>query len=161
MNKLTTEQFKEKYVEKFGELYDLSNVEYTNNKKEVLVVCHKKDGDGVEHGPFWKRPDLLMDGCKCPKCSKTNKTSEEIFIKKANFVHDNFYKYVTGSFKGVSSHVGVICPYHGVWYPRANNHLQGASCPKCKKEGVEHKITKLPKRNQTSAKLNTEKFKEK
>ena len=31
MKRLTTEEFKKKYEEKFGELYDLSKAEYVNN----------------------------------------------------------------------------------------------------------------------------------
>ena len=154
MKKLTTEEFKKRYKEKFGDLYNLDKVEYVNNKTEVIVTC-------PIHGDFKKRPDLLMDGCKCPKCSKTAKTSEEDFIGKAKYVHNNFFDYENGSFTNVSSPVGVICPMHGLWHPKANNHLNGANCPKCSKEGITHLITKLPTKNKSTIKYNTETFLEK
>ena len=154
MKRLTTEEFKKNYKEKFGELYDLSKAEYINNKTEIIAIC-------PIHGEFKKRPDLLMDGAKCPKCSKTAKTSEEDFITKAKYVHNNFFDYENGSFTNVSSQVGVICPIHGIWYPKANNHLNGANCPKCSKEGISHKITKLPKINKSTRTYDTNTFKNK
>lgn len=154
MKRLTTEEFKKNYKEKFGELYDLSKAEYINNKTEIIAIC-------PIHGEFKKRPDLLMDGAKCPKCSKTAKTSEEDFITKAKYVHNNFFDYEKGSFTNVSSQVGVICPIHGLWYPKANNHLNGANCPKCSKEGISHKITKLPKTNKSTRTYDTNTFKNK
>ena len=154
MRKLTTEEFKKNYREKFGDLYDLSKAEYINNKTEIIAIC-------PIHGEFKKRPDLLMDGAKCPKCSKTAKTSEEEFIVKAKYVHNNFFDYEMGSFINVSSPVGVICPIHGLWHPKANNHLNGANCPKCNREGTSHLITKLPKKNKSTKTYNTEEFKNK
>ena len=102
-----------------------------------------------------------MDGAKCPKCSKTARTSEEDFIAKAKYVHNDFFDYEMGSFTNVSSQVGVICPIHGIWYPKANNHLNGANCPKCSKEGITHKLTKLPKTNKSTKTYNTDTFKNK
>ena len=154
MKMLTTEEFKKKYEEKFGELYDLSKAEYVNNKTEITAIC-------PIHGEFKKRPDLLMDGAKCPKCSKTAKTLEEDFIAKAKYVHNGFFDYEKGSFKNVSSKVGVICPIHGLWFPKANNHLNGSNCPKCSKEGIIHKITKLPKKNKSTKIYSTDTFKNK
>lgn len=151
MKKLTTEEFKKRFKDKYGDLYDLSKVEYTNNKTEVTVIC-------PIHGEFKKRPDLLLDGCKCPKCSKTAKTSEEDFIEKAKYVHSNFFDYERGSFVNVSSKVGVICPIHGVFYQKANNHLNGQGCPSCKKDKIEHKITKLPTKNKSTTKYGTDTF---
>lgn len=154
MKRLTTEDFKNKFKEKYGDLYDLSKVEYINNKTEVIVIC-------PIHGEFKKRPDLLLDGCKCPKCSKTSKTSEEDFFEKARIVHDNFFEYEKGSFKDVSSKVGVICPLHGKWYPKANNHLRGMNCPTCAKEKNYHKLNKLNSNRKSSKTYDTKEFKKK
>ena len=151
MKKLTTEEFKKRFKDKYGDLYDLSKVEYINNKTEVTVIC-------PIHGEFKKRPDLLLDGCKCPKCSKTSRTTEEEFIEKAKYVHNNFFDYERGSFVNVSSKVGVICPIHGVFYQKANNHLNGQGCPACKKDKIEHEITKLPTKNKSTTKYGTDTF---
>jgi Zn ribbon nucleic-acid-binding protein len=151
MRKLTTEEFKQKFEKKYGKLYDLSKVDYINNKTEVTVIC-------PIHGEFHKRPDLLLDGCKCPKCSKTARTTEDDFIKKAKYVHNNFFEYEKGSFVNVSSKVGVICPIHGIFYQKANNHLNGANCPKCKHDKIIHKITKLQTKNKSTVKYDTDTF---
>lgn len=48
---------------------DFSQVEYVNNKTPVKLVCHRKDGNGNEHGEFLIRPDaLLWQNFRCPKC---------------------------------------------------------------------------------------------
>ena len=151
MKRLTTEEFNKKFEEKYGNLYDLSKVEYINNKTEVTVIC-------PIHGEFKKRPDLLLDGCKCPKCSKTSRTTEDEFIEKAKYVHNNFFDYEKGSFVNVSSKVGVICPIHGIFYQKANNHLNGQGCPACKKEKITHEITKLPTKNKSTTKYDTDTF---
>ena len=154
MNKLTTEEFKKRYKEKFGDFYNLDKVEYINNKTEVIIVC-------PIHGDFKKRPDSLMDGGKCPYCSKTAKTDEDTFFEKLRYVHNNFFEYVKGSFTNVSSHIGAICPIHGLWYPKANCHLNGSNCPKCSKEKIKHDIRKLPKKNKSTKKYDTNEFKNK
>lgn len=151
MKRLNTEEFKRKFKEKYGDIYDLSKVEYVNNKTDVTVIC-------PIHGEFKKRPDLLLDGCKCPKCSKTTRTTEEDFFEKAKYVHNNFFEYEEGSFTNVSSKVGIICPIHGLFYQKANNHLNGAGCPECRKDKIKHEITKLPQKNKTTTKYDNDTF---
>lgn len=154
MKKLTTEEFKQKFYNKYGNLYNLDKVNYVNNKTEVIVTC-------PIHGDFKKRPDCLMDGGKCPQCSKTIHTTEEEFIKKANYVHNNFFIYDNCNFKNVNSEVKVTCPIHGEWFPKANNHLSGMNCPQCSKEGIKHEITLLKPKNNSTTRYTTETFIEK
>lgn len=151
MRKLTIEEFKKKFHEKFGDRYILDEAVYVNNKTPITVIC-------PIHGRFEKRPDELMDGGKCPKCSKTNRMSESEFIKEATYVHNGFFTYENCGFKNVSSEVFVTCPIHGVWKPKANNHLNGMNCPKCSNEGITHTITMLPKRNASTKRYNTDTF---
>ena len=154
MNSLTNEEFKQKFKEKYGTIYNLEKAEYINNKTEVVVIC-------PIHGEFKKRPDLLLSGGKCPKCSKTAKMDEDEFVKKAKLVHNGFFEYVKGSFKNTSSKVSIICPIHGEFEQKANNHLNGAGCMKCKLEGIKHNISKLKKKNKTTKHYDQETFIEK
>ena len=154
MRRLTTEEFKDRFRERYGDLYNLDKVEYKSSKEEIVVTC-------PTHGDFKIKPIRLLDGGKCPKCSKTRGTTEEEFIEKARYVHNGFFTYEDCNFVSVSSIVGVTCPLHGKWFPKANNHLNGANCPKCSNEGITHEVTKLPSRNKSTRTYTTEEFKEK
>ena len=149
-----TEKFIEKCRQKHGDKYSYDKVVFTKSRDKVIITC-------PIHGDFKKRPDCLMDGGKCPQCSKTIHTTEEEFIKKANYVHNNFFIYDNCNFKNVNSEVKVTCPIHGEWFPKANNHLSGMNCPQCSKEGIKHEITLLKPKNNSTTRYTTETFIEK
>ena len=86
MKKLTTEEFKKRYYEKYGDKYNLEKVDYYNNKTEIIVTC-------PIHGDFKIRPNDLMMGQGCPYCGGTKKLNTEAFIKKASYVHNNYFSY--------------------------------------------------------------------
>lgn len=75
--KYTRETFIEKAREIHGNKYDFSNSEYINTQNYITVVCHKKDANGVEHGPFKIRAYSLLSGCGCKKCA-----DEQLSVKK-------------------------------------------------------------------------------
>ena len=154
MKKLTTETFKEKFFDKFGNKYNLDKVVYVNNKTEIIVTC-------FIHGDFKIRPNDLLLGQGCPICGGTKKSSTKEFIKKANFVHQNFFSYDKCVYKGASKKLIVTCPIHGDFEVKANNHLSGQNCYKCRLENIKHEIKKLPTINKSTKKLTTEMFKEK
>ena len=62
-----------------GDKYNYNKVDYVGNKKKVCVVCNKC---GQE---FWQRPNDLLNGHGCPKCS-ASKGEEKIskFLKEKN-----------------------------------------------------------------------------
>lgn len=150
MKKLTPEEFLERANKKFPTyLYD--KVVYVNNKTDITVTC-------PIHGDFQVRPDCLLNGTGCPDCGGTKKMNTEDFIKKANYVHNNFFTYEHTIYSGSSGKIFITCPHHGDFEIRANNHLQGQACQKCKKEGITHTITKLPKAHASTKKLTNETF---
>lgn len=55
-----------------------------------------------------------------------------IFTKRANKAHNAFYDYsqtILG--KTIKHNVDIICPIHGIFNQRAQNHLRGDRCPDC------------------------------
>lgn len=90
----TKEQFQKDLDEKFGGIYEIVG-EYTNNKTHTEIYCHKKYKDGKEHGVFRSRPDGLINGHGCPKCShQTSSAENEIFeyiktVYCGTVVHNN------------------------------------------------------------------------
>ena len=126
----TTLNFIEKAKEKHGNKYDYSYVEYTNNKDKVCIICHKQDKFGREHGEFWQAPKDHLHGQGCPRC-KNNIHNQDDFILYASDKHNNKYDYSKVKYLGSSIPVTIICPEHGEFIMKPNNHLQGQGCPKC------------------------------
>ncbi len=57
-------------------------------------------------------------------------TTEE-FIARAKAVHGDRYDYSKVEYVNNSTPVLIICPEHGVFEQRPNNHFNGNGCPKC------------------------------
>jgi len=56
----------QQFVDKFGDNYDFSKIEYTNNITPVIVICKKHNTEFKQvHGNI-KR----FASCACPECKK-------------------------------------------------------------------------------------------
>jgi very-short-patch-repair endonuclease len=64
----------------------------------------------------------------------TAKLTLEDFILKANKIHNNKYDYSLAEYNGSHKKVRIICKKHGDFLQKANTHLNGCGCPKCKKD---------------------------
>lgn len=58
------------------------------------------------------------------------KTREQ-FIKDAKAIHGNKYDYSKVEYKGNKTNIKIICPIHGEFEQRPENHLHGFGCKKC------------------------------
>jgi hypothetical protein len=74
-----------------------------------------------------------------------NKLKDEIFKKKARKKHGNRYIYDNVDYIKNNIEVEIICPEHGPFPQKPNNHLNGSGCPDCS----------------STKRSNTEEFKEK
>ena len=64
------------------------------------------------------------------------------FIEKAKKVHCDKYDYSLVEYSSSISKINIICPKHGLFSQRANNHLSGNGCKKCNlKIPINPKIT--------------------
>ena len=146
VKKHTTEEFIELAKKVHGDKYDYSKVKYINNKTKVCIICPK-------HGEFWQTPNTHLSGQGCPKCSyehgRCNKVSSKTawngkdgFIKKADIVHNNKYDYSKVKYINNKTPVCIICPEHGEFWQRPDNHLHGQECPVCKTSKLENDILK-------------------
>jgi hypothetical protein len=122
--KLTTEEFTIKANIIHNNKYDYSLTEYINSKTKIKIIC-------PDHGIFEQQPNNHISGQGCPICTGTKKLTTEEFIFKANVVHNNKYDYSLVQY--VTSHIKVkiICPEHGIFEQKPNNHLHGQGCPIC------------------------------
>ena len=57
-------------------------------------------------------------------------TTEE-FIERAQKIHGNKYDYSLVKYENNEAIIKIICPKHGIFEQRVNNHLQKSGCPYC------------------------------
>lgn len=145
--RISKEEYLEKCINKYGNKfqYDLTEyVELTQNHP-IIVIC-------PNHGPTQQKPENhLGTGVKtgCPECGKEQKrkkktNSYDSILKRINHIHKNKYKYPEENrqnYLNQSSQIKITCPTHETFIQRAQKHINGRGCHKCKiEELIEQKI---------------------
>jgi len=121
----TTAQFVTEAAILHNNIYDYSLVNYTNRNNKVTIIC-------PIHGEFEQTPNGHLKGYGCYECGRDKtKTTENEFIEKSKLIHGNFYDYSKLNYKGALKPVTIICPLHGEFTQKANNHLNGSTCKQC------------------------------
>lgn len=64
-------------------------------------------------------------------------SNTEEFIQKSNLIHNNKYDYSKVEYINAHKKVKIICPIHGQFKQKPNNHLSGKGCYLC---GVKQRI---------------------
>jgi len=129
---LTQEEFIEKAIEKHGNKYDYSQVNYINTRTKVKIFCK-------HHEYFIQTPANHLAGNQCPECSKKQKiekitSNTEKFIKKGQTVHNNLYNYDKVTYVHSEKRVIITCPIHGDFQQKPYHHINGAGCQKCARQ---------------------------
>ena len=75
------------------------------------------------------------------------KLTTEEFIKKAREFHGDKYDYSLVDYKNAYTKIKIICPIHGEFEQRPNNHLDGRGCIKCANQNKGKKISKTNTKN--------------
>jgi hypothetical protein len=118
-------RFIEKANSKHNMRYDYSLINYINSRTKVVIICDK-------HGEFEQEPANHLRGQGCPKCAGVKNSTKDEFITKANMVHNNKYDYSLTQYVNNKTKVKIICPEHGEFEARPDNHLNNKTgCPKC------------------------------
>ena len=126
---LTVKRFIERAIEKHGNRYDYSNVEFVGVESKIKITC-------PEHGEFIQRVMVHLKGFNCPSCGRESTAqklnySQDRFIKDSQVTHGNKYDYSQVEYINAQSKVKIICPEHGVFEQRPANHIRGIGCSKC------------------------------
>jgi very-short-patch-repair endonuclease len=123
--KLTTYEFIIKANEKHNNKYDYSLSKYIGANEKIKIICSK-------HGEFEQTASSHLKGQGCKQCFFHNRriTNYEL-INKFNLVHNNKYDYSLIDYKNIHIKISIICPIHGEFKQRPNNHLHGKGCLKC------------------------------
>jgi len=120
--RIDTNEFIKKSIEKFGDKYNYSLLEYKNMHTNIQIICK-------EHGIFEKNPvDFLNSGCN--KCSK--RISDTLkFIEESKEINGDKYDYSLTEYVSSRKKVKLICKEHNYIFEQTpNNHI-------CKKQGCD------------------------
>jgi len=115
--------------------YDYSLVtEFEDPIKERQIFICK------EHGNFDQTPARHLRGDGCPKCAietrgKMNlERAASSWPENAIQVHGKKFDYRKAIYHGAKVDTEIICPHHGSFFQKPNNHVNGAGCPFCADE---------------------------
>jgi hypothetical protein len=129
-------EFIELANKKHNNVYNYDKVIYINNVTKIIITC-------PIHGDFTQIPRGHLNGQGCPKCNKTYKLTQKIFIKRANKLHKKFYNYDKFIFINVRTKGIIICPIHGEFLQTPNSHINNnKGCPGCGIKKYEETIMK-------------------
>lgn len=70
------------------------------------------------------------------------KKTLEFFIEKAKSIHGNKYDYSQSQYVNSHTPLKIICPEHGEFLQRPDNHYLGKGCPLCGNKRVSKKMVK-------------------
>jgi len=114
MRKLTKDEFIEMCINKHGNKYDYSLVEYINISNKVKIIC-------PEHGEFMQNAKNHRDGQGCPKCYSLDKDmNKEYFIKKyGKDIYD--YSLIKEPIL-IKSYIRIINKENGLIYDQLVDH---------------------------------------
>lgn len=100
----------------------------------LQYICHCKDELGNEHGTQTIKLGKILRGDGCPKC-RGKGMYKELFMYKANLVHNNLYLYDKFDFVDKRTKGTIYCPKHDIEFQQTPmKHLSGQGCPKCRYE---------------------------
>ncbi len=120
---LSKDDFIKKSINKHGDKYDYSLVNYVNNRKSVIIICK-------DHGEFSQIAVNHLNGRGCKKCNIKHISNDEL-IKRFNNKHNSSYTYLLYKERyKLSDIIDINCEIHGVFTQRISNHLV-SGCQKC------------------------------
>ena len=143
--KLSTEDIIELFREKQGDRYIYTEVDFIKMHDKVKIIC-------PIHGEFWQTPSKHLKGQGCPKCAIEKRAEQkkipiEEFIRRAKLIHGDKVDYHLVNYNHITDKVCLICKIHGEFWQRANDHLNGHSCPKCCQSHLETEMELFLKNN--------------
>lgn len=128
---LSSEEYLKRCLDKHGDKYDYSKINYVNSGTKILVGCPK-------HGEFSILPTHFNSekGEGCPKCSKeivakSLALSTEQFVTRAIEIHGERYDYSKTEYINGNTKLTVNCKIHGNFEVLPFNHLNGVDCAEC------------------------------
>lgn len=123
--------FIKKSINKFGDRFDYSKVEYVDSQTPVSIIDKESNNETFSIKPS----SFLASVNGRPIKPNQIRVTKEMFIERARKFHGDKYDYSKVVYKGDKVKVCIICPIHGEFWQLPHNHLNivrgGCGCPKC------------------------------
>ena len=103
---------------------------YIDNRTNLKYEC-------IKCGFLWSaRLSNVCEGYGCRscgnlKCRPAQTKTLASFIEEAGKIHGDKYDYSLTFYKNYTTKLVIICPLHGKFWQRPNNHLRGQGCREC------------------------------
>lgn len=127
--KIDKNQFLLRAREKFGWKYDYSKAEYVDFHTKICIIH-------PVHGEFWQTPESHLkskSGYIGKEKKNVKQTRFEKFVNEfSSSVYGREYDYSKTKLTTKGSKITIICPEHGEFQQRAETHMKGGICPKCR-----------------------------
>lgn len=129
------ENFFKKCQKKFKYRFDYSESMYINNTTPIKIY------DKIKKEFFFQTPSSHYKSItgnpneKNDNLRKKNQMGKEEFVRRAKEIHGNKYDYSKVVYINNRTFVKIICPIHGEFLQKPSDHLEGAGCHKCWREG--------------------------
>ena len=129
----TTDTFKNRLVELYGDRFKFDKVEYNGAYEKIILTC-------PIHGDFAIRACRAARGdASCKKCSAIEKsiksrTSFKEIIERIKKLHPQYCIDEKQSYKNTHTKIKIKCPIHGEFEMTPNSIFNGQGCPKCGRE---------------------------
>lgn len=121
----TTKEFVEEANRVHNGKYTYEHTVYKNSNSKVIVTC-------PIHGDFEVAPSHhIHSKSGCRKCCGNYQMNTEDFIERAKDVHGDKYDYSKSEYINKNTKVCIICPEHGEFWQKAEDHYSGHGCRKC------------------------------
>src|SRR4030095_1134286 len=135
MKRLTTQEFVAKARAVHGDRYDYALTVYVSATHKVRVICST-------HGEYLSPASHHLGGTGCPECGRAKveqakRSTLDQFIEKARATHGYVYDYSQAVYTASDEPLKIICPDHGAFLQRADNHLSGFACARCGRDRTE------------------------
>jgi hypothetical protein len=129
--------------------YDYSKTIYVKSNQSLTIIC-------PEHGEFNMRPANHLKGQGCPLCANKQKglyrkIDTKKFIERSAQKHMCKYDYSKVEYVNNHTKVCIICPEHGEFWQKPNDHLRGIGCSQC---GNKYNLTEQKILNSLKLKYN-------
>ena len=117
-----TSDFIKKSIEKYGNKYDYSLVEYKGIQENVKILYN-----GIVYEQ--KASNHLYSSGLIENSTKIKTNGQ--FILESNQVHDNNFSYEKTKYINNHKKVIITCPTHGDFKQTPKSHIDGLGCPNC------------------------------
>ncbi len=128
--KLSTADFIKRAKKVHGNQYKYNESNYVTAHVNVNIIC-------PDHGVFTQTPANHLSGKGCPSCVGLKRLNKELFIEKAEKIHDKKYNYSKVVYKGNKVKVLISCEAHGDFKQTPDSHMRGVGCPGCAEYGFD------------------------